>query len=109
MEAFLNGSQAIMFAVAANKDERYEFVEKVLKRFSYARLKRHEKGIVIQFLMKVVNYSRQQVTRLIERQLKKGMLKRYQKTTNGFKKTYTDEDIRLLAKVDRKRSSNPIF
>jgi hypothetical protein len=44
MEAFLNGSQAIAFAVAASKDERYQFVETLLKRFKYARLKRREKG-----------------------------------------------------------------
>lgn len=32
MEEFLSGSQAIAFAVAATADERYQFIEKVLKR-----------------------------------------------------------------------------
>ena len=58
MEAFLTGSQAVAFAVASNKDERYHFVEKLLKRFAYAQLKRREKGIVIRFLQKISRYSR---------------------------------------------------
>lgn len=32
MESFLNGSQAIAFVVASSKDERYQFVESVLKQ-----------------------------------------------------------------------------
>ena len=44
MESFLTGNQPIAFAVASNKDERYEFIAGILKRFNYARLKRHDKG-----------------------------------------------------------------
>ena len=97
MRAFLDGSQAIAFAVASSKDERYQFVEKVLRRFNYSRLKRDEKGIVIQFIMKVSKYSRQQVTRLINRYLSNGrVLRRQQKTTNGFDQVYQTSDISLL-------------
>lgn len=42
------------------RDERYQFVERVLRRFSYTGLRREEKGIVIQFIMKVSKHSRQQ-------------------------------------------------
>jgi hypothetical protein len=42
MQAFLTGSQPIAFVVATSKDARYQFVEGVLKRFAYARLKRHD-------------------------------------------------------------------
>lgn len=58
MESFLKGSQAIAFAVASSKDERYHLVEQILRRFAYPRLKRREKGIVIQFFIKVSFYSR---------------------------------------------------
>ncbi len=101
MESFLSGSQAIAFGVASTKDERYAFIEKIIKRFSYGRLKRSEKGTVIRFLMKVSGYSRQQLTRMIEQYNEKGYLKRQQKTLNGFTKRYTAEDISLLAKIDR--------
>ena len=50
MALFLDGSQPIAFAVAANKDELYRFVEKILERFAYASLGRHEKGIMRRFL-----------------------------------------------------------
>lgn len=105
MEAFINGSQAIAFAVAADKDERYRFVDGVLKKFGYSRLKRREKGTVIQFLIKISGYSRQQLTRMIERYRKQGELKRQQKTTNGFERIYTNEDICLLAQLDKRHDT----
>ena len=101
MADFLSGSQAIAFGVASSKDERYGFIEKLLKRFRYQRLKRAEKGLLIQFLGKVTDYSRQQLTRMIKQYCKQGYLKRRQKTVNGFETRYTQEDIRLLAQIDR--------
>jgi hypothetical protein len=55
VEDFLAGSQAIAFSVATSKDERYQFVEKILKQFRYQQLKRREKGIAIQFIIKVTD------------------------------------------------------
>lgn len=101
MEAFLSGSQAVAFAVATSKDERYQFVETLLKRFKYVRLKRREKGIMMQFLMKVSAYSRQQLTRMIQRYISTGKLQRFQKTVNGFEQFYTASDILLLVELDR--------
>ena len=105
MALFLNGSQAIAFAVSSTKDERYDFVESVLKQFRYARLKRRDKGIVIQFLMKVSGYSRQQLTRMIQRYIEEGALRRYQKTVNGLEQYYIDVDIRLLAELDQRHDT----
>ncbi len=105
MEAFLNGSQTIAFGVAASKDERYRFVENILKRFNYARLRRQDKGIVMKFLMKISGYSRQQLTRMIQRYLEDGQLQRQQKTSNGFEKYYTLDDQKLLAKLDKRHDT----
>lgn len=105
LESFVQGSQAVAFVVASNKRERYRFIEHVLKRFDYARLKRREKGIVIQFLMKVSNYSRQQLTRLIWRYHQQGKLVPQQKTANGFEQIYSAEDIRLLAQLDQRHDT----
>ena len=105
METFLAGNQPIAFAVASSKDERYRFVEGILKRFTYSGLKRREKGVVIKFLRKISGYSRQQLTRMIERHGECGELKRYQKTTNGFEKLYTQEDIRILAELDKRHDT----
>lgn len=105
MDAFINGTQPIAFAVASNKDERYEFAEKVLKRFNYSRLKKREKGIVIKFLRKITGYSRQQVTRMVERYNEQGAVRRFQKTANGFEKKYTQEDVRLLVQLDKRHGT----
>lgn len=105
METFLTGSQAIAFAVATGKDNRYQFVENLLKRFGYSCLKRREKGVMIQFLIKVSGYSRQQLTRMIKRYIKYGELKRYQKTLNGFEQFYTPADILLLAQLDQRHDT----
>lgn len=105
MESFLNGSQAIAFSVASSKDERYQFVEDVLKRFGYIRMKRYDKGVVIKFLIKVSGYSRQQLTRMIQRYTEQGILRRYQKTVNGLEQFYTAEDIKLLAQLDQRHDT----
>ncbi len=105
MESFINGTQAIAFAVADNKQERYRLVESILKRFRYPNLRRPDKGIVIRFLMKVVGYSRQQLTRMVKRHTATGQLKPRQKTLNGFETVYTAEDTRLLAQLDQRHDT----
>lgn len=105
VEAFLSGNQTIAFAVATSKDERYQFVETLLKRFKYSRLKRREKGIMIQFLMKVSAYSRQQLTRMIQRYTSSGKLQRWHKTINGFEQFYTANDILLLSELDQRHDT----
>ncbi len=105
MEAFLQGSQAIAFAVVSSKDERYHCVEKILNRMGYDHLKRRDKGILIKFLRTVSGYSRQQLTRMIQRYREQGALTRYQKTTNGFESFYTPKDIQLLAELDQRHDT----
>jgi hypothetical protein len=105
MKDFLNGSQAVAFAVVTSKDERYEFIEALLRRFKYPQLKRHEKGVMIQFLMKVSAYSRQQLTRMIERYINNGKLQRLQKTVNGFEQFYLEDDVLLLAALDQRHDT----
>ena len=105
MASFINGTQSIAFAVATKKDERYQCVKGILKRFNYAHCKRKEKGIIIQFLMKISGYSRQQLTRMIKRYVETGQLKPHQRTTRGFSAHYTAEDVKLLAELDRRHDT----
>ena len=102
---FLSGSQAIAFAVAVTKDERYRQVECLLKQMVYKSLNRKDKGVVIEFLVKVSTYSRQQITRMIKQYVSKGYVKRHQRTVNGFRRRYTPEDICLLAKMDERHDT----
>jgi len=101
MRDFLAGTQPVVFTVAASKDERYQCVERLLRRIGYTHLPRQDKAIMIQFLMKITSYSRQQMTRLIKRYRTTGKIQRRHKTINGFQSVYTADDIRLLAELDK--------
>ena len=100
LKAFLEGNQQVAFTVLGSKTERYNFVRKTLIRFSYITLSKKDKGIVIKYLLKMTEYSRQQLTRLISKYTKTGKIKWAPCRSNGFTKKYTDKDIILLAKTD---------
>ena len=99
LEAFLNGTVAMNFTVAA--DERYEFIARTVRRFGYGRLKRAAKSVVLRFLERVSGYSRQQLSRLVKRGCERRQLvKRYQSSATGFARIYTSADVLLLAHTD---------
>jgi len=100
LEAFIQGNQNVAFSVLGNKPERYDFIRKTLAKFSYITRPRKEKGIIIRYLIKMTGYSRQQLTRLIQKHTKTGRINWVPCRTNGFTKKYTKNDIVLLAKTD---------
>lgn len=102
---FLSGTQAVAFSVLGSKDERYRFLQTELVRWGYLQLSRSDKGIVTGYLMKVSGYSRQQLTRLIAKYRDTGRLQRQQRTVAGFRKKYSDVDIRLLAVMDERHET----
>jgi transposase InsO family protein len=89
-----------LFLFWAKKTERYSFIRKTLVKFDYITLPRKDKGIVIRYLIKMTEYSRQQLTRLIKQYAKTGKINWTPCRSNGFTKKYTDNDIVLLAKTD---------
>jgi transposase InsO family protein len=100
LEEFLLGNQLVAFSVLGKKTERYSFIQKTLVKFDYITLPRKDKGIVIRYLIKMTEYSRQQLTRLIKQYAKTGKINWTPCRSNGFTKKYTDNDIVLLAKTD---------
>jgi len=105
LSAFLSGTQAVAFSVLSDKDARYAWVAEVLARFGYSRLGKGEKGVVRGYLRKGSGYSRQQITRMIQRYSETGVLQRRQRTVKGFARRYTAEDIRRLAKMDERHDT----
>jgi len=101
ISAFLAGTDQTELKLQGSKDDIYAWVERALKRFRYPGLSKKEKGIVRSYLIQLSGYSRQQITRMIARYRTTGHVHRRQRTTNGFKRKYTREDIMLLAEVDR--------
>ena len=100
LDEFLQGNRQVAFSVLGSKSERYEFIRKTLIKFSYTMLPKKDKGIVIRYLLKMTDYSRQQLTRLIKQYTKTGRINWTPCRSNGFVKKYTDKDIILLAKTD---------
>jgi len=99
--AFLSGTIDTPLVLHGSKDEVYSWVENTLIRFGYLFQKKKEKGLVLRYIEHLTGYSRQQITRLVKQQKDTGYVRRKQRTTQGFEKKYTREDIVLLANVDR--------
>ena len=106
LKHFLDGTQPIAFCVASSKDERYRWwLQQSLTKFRYRDLNKPGKGIVMRYLMKVSGYSRAQLKRLIKQCRETGRLQRQQRTVSGFKRRYTEMDIRLLAAMDKRHDT----
>ncbi len=101
IKAFLEGTTEVAFRVP--KAERNQFIERVFKRFGYARHGRVDKGVLLRYLERMTGLSRQQVTRLVRQYRKEGRLAKPRQRiapTNGFTCRYTLADVALLAEMD---------
>jgi len=92
LQAFLEGTAAVDFVLPA--EERYGFIGRTVRRFSYRSLKRAQKAVVLRFLQRVSGYSRQQLTRLVKRGAERAPLKkRYRGSRTSFSSLYTPADV----------------
>jgi len=96
---FLEGSEALEFG-GVSVEERYRWIEEVLKRFQYYRLKRAQKGVIRRYIGKVSGYSRAQVSRLIGEYKRRRCLREARYRRHHFPRRYTSLDIALLARTD---------
>ena len=99
MRGFLKGSVDVEFQ-AEGASEVYSWVGEVLEGRSYERLSKADRGLVKRFLEKITGRSRAQLTRLIGRWRREGRLQPRRGKRRRFPRTYTEEDIRLLARLD---------
>ncbi len=99
VKQFLVGTQAINFKPLTLK-EGYEWIARTLKRFDYYHLRKRDKGMVRDYLLKVSGYSRQQLTRLIKQYRTRHWIGARRQPRHCFPTRYTREDILLLAGID---------
>jgi hypothetical protein len=99
VKQFVEGSEALVFR-GVSLGERYQWIEAVLVRFTYYRLKRAEKGMIRRYMEKVSGYSRSQVSRLIRQYTQRGRLMVAHYKRHRFPMKYTLADIALLARTD---------
>lgn len=100
VKAFLNSSEKVEFRKGSTA-EGYEWLRQLLVRLEYHRLKKPAKGLVKQYVAKLTGYSRAQTTRLIGEYVKTGRitLKTRSEKKYRFKKKYSAEDLKLVAKT----------
>lgn len=85
---------------AESREQRYGWVDRVLREQDYERLSREGKGLVRMYVAKMTGMSRAQVTRLIGVYLDGGAVQARSYRRRRFPTRYTAEDIELLAAVD---------
>ena len=99
VKRFLDGSETLDFGGISIK-ESYHFIETVLRRFKYYRLKRSGKGLIRRYIEKVTGYSLSQISRLTREFKRRGQLKKSPYKRHRFPGRYTRSDVALLARTD---------
>jgi transposase InsO family protein len=105
---FLRSSRKIEFA-GCRRAEVYAWVERTLAAQGYGGLSKTERGLIRAYAQKVTGLSASQMTRLIRKYLDTGGVREQPYQRHRFATRYTDQDIALLAEVDRahERLSGP--
>lgn len=101
IKSFLKGTETAAFeAKPETRVETYQWIEDTLVKFFYALQKKKDRGLIHRYIQKITGYSRSQVRKCITKYKQTGRvrLKEYERHT--FIRTYTNEDIALLAKTD---------
>jgi transposase InsO family protein len=97
---FLQGSQTIEFT-GPGRAERYQFVQRVLVAQEYVRQGKQQRGVIRAYLSKVAGLSLPQITRLIRTYRQRGVVEEAVYRRRRFPVKYTEQDVRLLAQLDR--------
>lgn len=100
VRAFLEASEDVGFQ-AQNREERYEWVGRVLRKQHYEKLDRESRGLVRRYVAKMTGLSRAQMTRLFGCYLRGDAVKPKAYRRHRFVNRYTPADIELLAEVDQ--------
>jgi len=108
IKRFLKGSRGIKLN-GVDQDEKYQWVAGVLRRFTYLELRKKDKTPVKKYMMRVSGFSDAQMGRLIADQRRYGRIGLRAGTRHSFARTYTKQDIDLLAETDNlhERLSGP--
>ena len=99
IKAFLKIDSAIKFR-AVSKKEQYRWINDVLTKFRYFRLKKKEKGLVREYLLRMTGLSSSQLTRIIFIKRKTGRVFLSSTARHRFPHKYSPTDIAYLIKTD---------
>jgi transposase InsO family protein len=105
---FLEGSEGIEFT-GQSRAEMYGWTERMLVAQEYGKQSKKQRGAIRGYLRKVTGLSLPQITRLIRSYVQTGRVEAKPGRRRRFPSKYTEQDIGLLAEVDRahERLSGP--
>jgi hypothetical protein len=109
LESFTQASGGMIFHAASRK-EKYEWIERFLKRFMYFSQRKKNRTIIKNYILIMTGYSQIQLKRLIKTQRKTKHLAIVKTSRRfSFPSIYTTDDVALLAKTDEahRRLSGP--
>jgi hypothetical protein len=87
--------------VITSKKDAYEFIKRTTWNLYYKRLNKTDRGKVLKYLGLVTGYSCPHIKRLVAKAIKGKLHYSHPKRNDtSFRRTYTDEDIALLADFD---------
>src|SRR6266545_3369690 len=92
LQSFLKEVAQVSFSINhignKNKEEMYDWVGTVITRFRYFSLKKKEKGLVLEYILKITGRSRPQIKKLIKKKKKWGKIKLSTTKKNVFPTFY---------------------
>lgn len=100
MKEFSKVAKVIEFK-GESKKEKYAWIEDVLNRFRYFSLRKKDKSVIKEYVMRITGYSDSQITRLISKKRTVGKVFLSEIGRNSFPSVYTSEDVALLIKTDK--------
>lgn len=98
IKTFLAGTDNVELSVT--KEQRYAFIAGTLKRTGYFSLRKQEKTVIREYLLRGSGYSRAQLNRLIKQYKTRRWISKKSSLKNVFPTRYTTDDILLLIKTD---------
>lgn len=99
IKEFIKVAKDISFQGASRK-EKYQWIAEIINRFKYFSLRKKDKSTVKTYMLKMTGLSDAQLTRLIARKKKTGVIVSHTRARHRFAARYTVNDVALLAKTD---------
>jgi transposase InsO family protein len=99
LKAFLDASKNIQFK-RQDPSEAYRWIQNTVIKFNYLSLGKFEKGLVKRYIMRMTQYSRAQITRLLSLYQHTGHIEEADYQRHCFATRYHEADLRLLAQTD---------
>ena len=100
IQAALDASREMQFH-AEGRADIYAWVDRMLRRHDYSKLRREDKGLVRRYIEKMTGLSRAQTARLIKKFAETLEVKPTVYRRRQFQRLYTRADVALLVEVDQ--------